>query len=88
MSGPLNAVKLLRSRLNFLIKAVEASPDVRANHGFMRRLNQIVSQSSISTRQYYDEQVLSEYSEAQLLNLLASVTKSQGQIQQLIDTFS
>jgi uncharacterized protein YlxW (UPF0749 family) len=54
----------------------------------MRRLNQIVSQSSISTRQYYDEQVLSEYSETQLLNLLASVTKSQGQIQQLIDTFN
>ena len=43
MAAPLNAVKLLRSRLNFLIRAVETSEEVKANHDFMRRLNQIVN---------------------------------------------
>jgi len=43
MRAPLNAIKLLRSKLNFLIKAVESSAEVRANHDFMRRLNQIVN---------------------------------------------
>jgi hypothetical protein len=54
LKPPLNAIKLLRSKLNFLIKAVEASPEVRANHDFMRRLNQIVCQTPIATKQYYD----------------------------------
>lgn len=43
MKAPLNALKLLRNKLNFLITAVEKSPEVRANHDFMRRLNQIVN---------------------------------------------
>lgn len=88
MAAPLNAVKLLRSRLNFLIKAVESSAEVRANHDFMRRLNQIVNQVPIASRDYYDSQVLQEYSETQILNLMATVTKSTTQIQSLIETFN
>ena len=54
VKGPLNAVKMMRSKLNFLIKVVESSPEVRANHGFMRRLNQIVTQTPIASKEYYD----------------------------------
>lgn len=79
-SAPLNAVKLLRSKLNFLIKAVESSAEVRGNHDFMRRLNQIVNMTPIASREYYDSQVLADYSETQMLNLMASVTKSEAQI--------
>ena len=43
LKAPLNAIKLLRAKLNFLIKAVESSEEVRKNHDFMRRLNQIVN---------------------------------------------
>jgi len=74
--------------LNFLIKAVESSAEVRANHDFMRRLNQIVNQVPIASRDYYDSQVLQEYSETQILNLMATVTKSTTQIQSLIETFN
>ena len=39
MQSSLNAVKLLRTKLNFLMKVVEESAEVRDNHDFMRRLN-------------------------------------------------
>ena len=39
MSASINAVKLLRSKLNFLIKVVKESKEIRANQNFMRRLN-------------------------------------------------
>ena len=43
MEAPINAVKILRSKLNFLIAAVKNSPEVRSNRNFMRRLNQIAN---------------------------------------------
>ena len=49
MAAPINAVKILRTKLNFLIQAVKQSPEVRANKSFMRRLNQIVSSTPITT---------------------------------------
>jgi len=55
LKAPLNAIKLLRAKLNFLIKAVETSAEVRANHDFMRRLNQIVNMTPIATKSYYDQ---------------------------------
>jgi hypothetical protein len=88
LKAPLNAIKLLRAKLNFLIKAVESSEEVRKNHDFMRRLNQIVNQTPIATKKYYDQQVLSDYSEAQLLNLMSEVMHSETQIQSLIETFN
>jgi uncharacterized protein YpiB (UPF0302 family) len=39
MASALNAVKILRGKLNFLITVVKESPDIRKNHNFMRRLN-------------------------------------------------
>ena len=39
MAAPINAIKILRGKLNFLIAAVKQSPEVRKNRGFMRRLN-------------------------------------------------
>ena len=55
MQSSLNAVKILRGRLNFVIKCVEESAEVRANHEFMRRLNQIVNQVPIATKEAFDE---------------------------------
>ena len=39
MAAPINAVKILRAKLNFIITAVKQSPEVRKNKNFMRRLN-------------------------------------------------
>lgn len=87
MVQPLNAIKLLRAKLNFLIKVVEESPEVRQDHKFMRQLNQIVNQVPIATKADYDSQVLADYQETQLLSLMAQVTKSTGHINSLIETF-
>lgn len=39
MQNTISAVAILRGRLNHLIKMVEQSSEVRANHEFIRRLN-------------------------------------------------
>lgn len=39
MAAPINAVKLLRSKINFLITVVKNCPEVRQNKALMRRLN-------------------------------------------------
>ena len=39
MVAPVNAVKILRSKINFLIDVVKNSKEVRENHEFMRKLN-------------------------------------------------
>ena len=54
MAAPINAVKILRTKLNFIITAVKKSPEVRQNKNFMRRLNQIVSSTPITTSEAYD----------------------------------
>jgi hypothetical protein len=41
MIASLNALKILRRKLKFLIDIVKNSPEVRKNHEFMRKLNQI-----------------------------------------------
>jgi len=88
VNSSLNAIKILRSKLNFIITAVQKSPEVRQNQNFMRRLNQIVNSTPIAARELYDSQSFAEFSDAQALNLLASVTKSCGQLQSLIEDFN
>jgi hypothetical protein len=56
MAAPVNAVKILRSKLAFLIKVVKESPEVRKNQDFMRRLNQIVNSTPIVTAKEFDSQ--------------------------------
>ena len=87
MAAPINAVKILRTKLNFLITAVKNSQEVRQNKNFMRRLNQIVSSTPITTTQAYDAQFFGEYSDAAAMNMMTSVTQSCQQIQKLIDDF-
>ena len=76
MNAPINAVKILRTKLNFLIQAVKNSPEVRQNKSFMRRLNQIVSSTPITNSEAYDAQFFGEYSDSVALNMLTSVTQS------------
>ena len=74
MAAPINAVKILRTKVNFLITAVKQSPEVRQNKNFMRRLNQIVSSCQITNQEDYDAQFFGEYSDSAALNMLTSVT--------------
>lgn len=39
LEGPADAVKILHTKIDFLIRAVKESEEVRANQDFMRRLN-------------------------------------------------
>ncbi len=87
MQSSLNALKSLRSRLNFLIDMVKNSEEVRKNHEFMRRLNNICSQLPITSQQDFDKQALGEYADLSAVNMLASVTKGFEMINELIDDF-
>jgi hypothetical protein len=88
MASALNAVKILRSKLNFIIAAVKENPEVRKNQNFMRRLNQIIASTPIVAQSEFDKQVFGDYSDAVALNLLATVTKSCGLLQELITDFN
>ena len=88
LKAPLQALKLLREKLNFIIAAVENSAELRKNHDFMRRLNQIVNQTPIATKKFYDNQLLTDYSETQLLGLMSEIMHSEQQIESLIGTFN
>lgn len=89
MSASLNAVAIMRQKIRFLINCVKNEPTIRQNHDFMRRLNQIVCQVPITeSKESYDKQLLSEYSDSQALNMMASVTKSIGALQSLIEDFN
>lgn len=74
MEAPISAVKILRSKLNFLIEVVKQSPEVRSNRNFMRRLNQIASSQPITATETYDSQFFGEYSDAVAMNMMMSVT--------------
>ena len=87
MEAPINAVKILRSKLNFLIEAVKKSPEVRQNRNFMRRLNQIANSQPVTATETYDSQLFGEYSDAVAMNMMMSVTQSCQQLQQLVDDF-
>lgn len=58
MAAPLNAIKILRSKVNFLMNAVEQSAEVRQNHSLMRRLNQIVAMTPIASKADFDKEFL------------------------------
>ena len=75
LQSTLNAIQILRKRVKTLINLVKNSEEVRRNHDFMRRLNQIVSQLPITSKETYEKHAFTEYSDIAAINLLASVTK-------------
>ncbi len=87
MQSSLNAVKLLRSRLKFLIDMVRNSKEVQADHNFMRRLNNIVAQVPIATKDQFDKAAFNEYSDIANINLLSNVTKGMEMLNELMDDF-
>ncbi|CDW77794.1 cop9 signalosome complex [Stylonychia lemnae] len=87
MQASVNAVKLLRRKVKFLIDIVKNSEEVRKNHQFMRDLNQICSSLPITTRENYDKNAFSEYSDIAAVNLLASVTKGFELLNGLLENY-
>jgi len=53
----------------------------------MRRLNQIVKSTPITAASDFDKQSYTEFADLQTLALMANVTKSCGQLQELINDF-
>lgn len=87
MLSTINAVKILRRKIAFLIDIVTHSPEVRSNHDFMRKLNQIVNQLPITTRDSFNEHIFSDYSDIAAVNLLTSVTKGFELLNDLLETY-
>lgn len=75
LQSSLNALKLLRQRVKFLIDIAKNSEEVRKDQGFMRKLNQICAQLPITSRETYEKYAFGEYSDIATVNMLASITK-------------
>lgn len=87
MTAPLNALKLLRRKIRFLIDVVRNSPEIRQNHAFMRRLQQICAQLPIANRSDFEEHAFSEYADVSAVNLLGTVLKASEQLNGLCEDF-
>ena len=87
MVNSMNAVQMLRGKINFIINVVQNEPSIRQNQDFMRRLNQIVKSTPITAASDFDKQSYTEFADLQTLALMANVTKSCGQLQELINDF-
>lgn len=77
MVASLNALKLLRRKIRFLVDMVrQGPPEVRANHTFMRRLQQICAQLPIAERADFEAHAFSDYADVAAVNMLATVLKA------------
>jgi hypothetical protein len=78
MESSVNALKLLRSKILFLIDIFEKSNEVRNNPSFTRRLNQICSQIQLIDHALNENEMdIQEgmYSDIAAMNLISTATK-------------
>ena len=87
MRASLNALKILRRKLKFLIDIVKNSPEVQKNHHFMRRLQQIIAQLPIADRAAFEANAFPDYADVAAVNLLSTVLKSAELLNGLADDF-
>ncbi len=66
---------------------VRNSPEVRANHGFMRKLQQICAQLPIADRAAFEANAFPDYADVAAVNLLATVVKASEILNSLADDF-
>ena len=86
MISSVNAIKVLRGKIKFLVEIFQKSPDVRENPDYLRRLNQICSQLELlETQRNEIEKPI--YGDVASLNLLSSATKGYDSLQELIKTY-
>jgi len=71
----MNAVKLLRVRVQFLLKVVKEKPELREDKEFMRKLKSIVAQVPINRKGEFDQANLTDYSDIATANTMAAMTK-------------
>ena len=86
MISSVNAIKVLRSKIKFLVEIFQKSPEVRQNPDYLRRLNQICSQLEVLESQKNDiEKPI--YGDVASLNLLSTATKGYDSIQELVKAY-
>ena len=83
----LNALKLLRRKIKFLVDIVRNSPEVRANHSFMRKLQQVCAQLPIADRAAFEANAFPDYADVAAVNLLATVVKASEILNTLAEDF-
>ena len=84
----MNALRLLKSHLKTLVKLVKESPEVRRNHGFMRKLANICNQLPIISEKEFGEEAFDEYSDSSLVSHLSTMTKGFDQLNDLVEHFN
>jgi hypothetical protein len=86
LTATMNAVKLLRARVQFLIKIVKEKPELREDQDFMRKLKSIVAQVPINRKGEFDHANLTDYSDIATANTMAAMTKGLQLINQMTES--
>ena len=87
IGSSLNALKLLRRKIKFLVDIVRNSPEVRQNHVFMRKLQQVCAQLPISDRAAFEANAFPDYADVAAVNLLSTVVKASEILNSLAEDF-
>jgi len=82
MLSSVNAIKLLRKKIKFLVTMFKNEKAVSENPDFSRRLNQICNEISVLEKQETPNEF---YSDAATLNMLATATKGFEALQTLLN---
>ena len=87
MTASLNALKLLRRKIRFLVDIVRNTPEIRSDHKLMRRLSQLCALLPIADRSTFEENVFNDYGDVAAVNMLASLTKASEMLNGLAEDF-
>ena len=85
LSSLSNAVKMLQTRLEALIRVVQSNPGLQRNRKLMRKLQALCNLIPTPTSPQFGSDFYKEYSESLLTTLLSSLTKSEFLLNELAD---
>jgi len=90
LMGIHNATTMLNSRIKILAKFLEETKNgtVAPDHGLLRRISSLTSQLPATNTQNFKQEFLREYNDTLLITYLASITKGNNAINDLIDKFN
>lgn len=84
MSNSVNSLQILREKIQMLLEYIQKNPKVQENAEFMRELKEVCINIPDKFKNDYREDIIEEYKETSLINMLSSLLVANKTIQDVI----
>lgn len=84
MSNSVNSLQILREKIQILLEYVQKNPKVQNDNEFMRELKEVCINIPDKFKADYREDIIDEYKETSLINMLSSLLVANKTIQDVI----